>query len=162
LAHGTYGGQNGVLIYGTNVIEDVEVESIFNVKEINGTKVLYLESFWTKDGKTIQRVKTCFASFIGVCHLESKSYVGSDEIAELDKVEMELYPNPTHSNITISTKKLDSYLIRIYDLNGRLVMEETSNKRKKKLDVIKLPIGSYVAVVSSDGRIKAAKKFMKM
>jgi len=87
----------------------------------------------------------------------------------LEKHSIEAYPIPAHNYITIDTKissptRLD---IKLYDVIGRLVNEQTTNEYqdyKEKLDISNIASGIYILDIKaeSDGKInKRAIKFVK-
>ena len=85
-------------------------------------------------------------------------------IANLEKdATMHIYPNPTSDilNIIIDWEKPESCTITVYDITGRVCIIQNLEKAdhtQKKLDVSKLPAGSYyLKVANAQGQM--AKTF---
>lgn len=73
------------------------------------------------------------------------------------KLELSLYPNPAVNTLNIKLENEQIQLIEIYDINGRLVLEERSNNQQ--INVASLSNGTYVcAVQTSNGT--ATKRFI--
>lgn len=67
-----------------------------------------------------------------------------------------VYPNPAHSQVTISYPAEQITTLRLYSLNGKLVLTETmTNEAEKKLDISHLDAGIYTLVDSQ-------KRFFKL
>jgi hypothetical protein len=90
-------------------------------------------------------------------HIQSKAGVLSANATDAENIT--LYPNPATSEITIqATQKLAN--VRIYDLNGKLVLQydNDSNENKISLNLRALPSGVYyLKAISSAGFVKTFK-----
>jgi hypothetical protein len=73
-----------------------------------------------------------------------------------------MYPNPTQSHVTINLDyNADKARIKIFDITGRLLMEDwIRNSYTKLLDVSHYPSGIYFIEVS-EGNSKAVEKLIK-
>ena len=80
-------------------------------------------------------------------------------LAELQFAELEFYPNPVISNLTVRNgHRLDSYAL--YDLNGRLIVTEEVNALKLDVDVSTFETGVYILMLESGG-IRHTRRIVK-
>jgi hypothetical protein len=71
-------------------------------------------------------------------------------------VTLSVYPNPTTDFLNISTSdNIES--IKVFDMNGRLVISDTYNTSDVKLDVMFLTNGYYTVLVNDVKPIKFIK-----
>ena len=62
-----------------------------------------------------------------------------------------IFPNPAQNSITISSSTYDNVLITIYDLNGREIIKTSVSGIQYKIDVNKIPTGTYLMkIIGSD------------
>lgn len=75
---------------------------------------------------------------------------------------LSIYPNPVSSTATfnISLQENSSAQLRIYDITGRLMVEEVITKQAASIDMSPFPPGMYVCKVVQDGST-ATGKFIK-
>lgn len=101
----------------------------------------YRVTFETNDGVKIK------SEIISIAFLKTDDYV--------------FFPNPVEQNLTILSGSFDTYNLKLYNLMGQQVFEETANGAKQ-FDVSKLIGGLYIGVISKDGvvfkKIKIIKK----
>ena len=75
--------------------------------------------------------------------------------------EEQIYPNPANDKITITTPKSFTQ-IAIYDLNGKLVTQDSFNStRAKDIDLTNLPSGTYLISISYEDATVSTKTFIK-
>ena len=77
------------------------------------------------------------------------------EYDEITNDQLSVYPVPASSFIHIEMKDAGHYTAKIYDLNGRRVMnnEETTFDQYTKIDLSSLEPGTYLlGVTSADGK----------
>lgn len=73
-----------------------------------------------------------------------------------------LYPNPATELITVRKDFATSVSIHIFDLSGKeLIKYENLHGTEVKLDISRLPIGTYQMVLGADG-VRTTTKFMKI
>ncbi len=60
-----------------------------------------------------------------------------------------IYPNPTSNLVNLNLDKSDIYQIQLFNLNGRLVLEETINGSTTNFDLQLFPSGMYLLKVSN-------------
>lgn len=91
----------------------------------------------------------------------------STRITEDKRVEfstLELYPNPTKDQVTLSYTGLDnSHQISIFDLTGRLMqlIQPTLGRTETVVDMAKYPTGVYIVVVRKEGNLISQHKLIK-
>ena len=74
----------------------------------------------------------------------------------MSDVTFSVYPNPTTDFLNISTSdNIES--IKVFDMNGRLVISDTYNTSDVKLDVMFLTNGYYTVLVNDVKPIKFIK-----
>lgn len=75
--------------------------------------------------------------------------VGIEEL--INEIGFSVYPNPTTVNLTISIEDAEVELltISVFDLQGRMVINDNSSKTNSTLSLNKLPKGMYVLQVST-------------
>ena len=71
-----------------------------------------------------------------------------------------LFPNPAGSLLNVWVEGVEKKQIRVYDLMGKLVMQQASGKTLTQLNISKLPAGFYMVNVN-DGKEARAAKFIK-
>ena len=79
---------------------------------------------------------------------------------KLDGVALELYPNPTTGSIQVYVPDIDRInqgLIRVSDLNGRILIEEKVQQQELNLDLSSYPDGTYVLFLNINGKVNEWK-----
>ncbi len=91
----------------------------------------------------------------GCVHVEESIVVNSQlSIQEYD-FGVEIYPNPSQGEFTISVNNAATFEINVYDLSGRIVMPTiTSTSNVFKLDLTHNATGTYfIELVTEDGKM---------
>ena len=94
---------------------------------------------------------------------EDEAYIGVSRAKKQSNLDLIIAPNPiegSHLNLILKTEDpfLDSYLIRIYNINGQLVKETAYVQH---LDLSGFQSGIYfIQLLNSNGSIEANKKFI--
>lgn len=77
-------------------------------------------------------------------------------VEDLSDVTFSVFPNPTSDFLNVSTSdNIES--IKVFDMNGRLVLSDTYNTSSVKLDVMSLTNGFYTVLVNDVKPIKFIK-----
>ncbi|MDH2205715.1 T9SS type A sorting domain-containing protein [Empedobacter sp. GD03644] len=78
-------------------------------------------------------------------------------LKDLNKVEFNIYPNPTTDFVTLSSKeKIVSY--QVFDMSGRLLVETNKiDKKESKIDLSKYPKGVYLLNIKTDKKSYSQK-----
>jgi hypothetical protein len=63
--------------------------------------------------------------------------------------EVHLFPNPASNSITINTSEMLGESVKIYDVNGQLLFQQTVNSNSMSVDISALSSGLYFVQVSS-------------
>ena len=86
------------------------------------------------------------------------SLLGKDNLDTNGTFELQLYPNPVESVLTISNVDDTNATYRIVNLLGQVV--KTGNMNEKEISVSKLEAGMYI-FEANDGEKTTSKKFVK-
>ena len=82
------------------------------------------------------------------------------DFADLSNLEstdvFQIYPNPTNTNVTITSLSEDAQVIEVFSLEGQLLLQETFSK-KMNLDVSILSKGIYMVQVRSENKVSKQK-----
>ncbi len=76
-------------------------------------------------------------------------------------LEVNVFPNPAETVVTIDYDVSHEIVAAIYDLSGRKLSSQNLGYQRN-LDVESLPSGDYVVQISTDGDIVAIAKFVKL
>lgn len=77
--------------------------------------------------------------------------VGCNGLSLLEGIKFLIYPNPTSNEVNIESDGVNMDYIEIYDLAGKLILEENVNKKSVKVDVNSLSSGVYNLRIYSVG-----------
>lgn len=95
----------------------------------------------------------------GIFHFEANPN-SSASIAEVEDVQVAVYPNPFNNSLTYVAEEVIEF-ISIFDLNGRLLVEIAPNSSKAYLDTDKLNKGLYITRISLSNHQIVEKKLIK-
>lgn len=94
--------------------------------------------------------------------MNTPSYFAMDDFSavvlgiEENKLDLiEVYPNPTNSELNITT--VVNTMLQLFDMNGRLIKSEIANSSQINWDISDLDSGIYQLVSNRDGEIRQAK-----
>lgn len=74
-------------------------------------------------------------------------------------IEFSVYPNPTSNVLTISADGLDNFDVKMVDVLGKVVMQESATKTKK-IDVSNFKNGVYILSISGSGVATQTKRIV--
>jgi hypothetical protein len=88
-------------------------------------------------------------------------YVGSEE--KVMKEVFSIYPNPVQDILNVDLSEFDSgeYTVGIYDMNGKLWINEVSVAAQILLDISGLSNGQYLVSVLNSGKFIGSKVLLK-
>lgn len=75
-------------------------------------------------------------------------------ISDYEVIDATVYPNPTSSVLRLNTSKLFIEYIRLYDLDGRLVLIEEVQGSEFEIDISRFSAGSYILHFMTDHGLK--------
>ena len=81
---------------------------------------------------------------------ESTSGIGT---AEGDPWGVSVTPNPARSEITVAAVRAGNYTVALLDIDGRIVAESAVLGNAVRIDVSRLPAGTYIVAVGSGSRV---------
>ncbi len=76
---------------------------------------------------------------------------------EVNQQEISIYPNPASSFISLETEINNHYLIEIFSLDGKLILQEKQVGNSFRFNIEDLEIGMYFLKVSSDNYYQSSK-----
>lgn len=94
-------------------------------------------------------------------YLGSPNYACSEEFLSIDpnrQRSVNIYPNPANSNFNLEFENSADRKVAIYDMMGKMVSEINSNETLINVSVDELPNGTYLILVSQNGRTSMAGK----
>ena len=85
--------------------------------------------------------------------------VGVEEIAVIPNVEFSAYPNPCDNQLTLiqSNNQVDKVNLKMYDITGRVVMNDVYWSAKHTVDTSNLPSGIYTVQLEKKGQFHTVK-----
>lgn len=120
----------------------------------NSSKIFYnLGTNWSNtafSGSLMMRpvFKTAYDSFLSIN-------------SNKKELEVNLYPNPTSNNFTLEIEQDIDGLVEIYDIYGRLVMNDVFYGNRNQLEVNSLTEGNYICILKdNEGVILSQKKLL--
>ena len=89
--------------------------------------------------------------------------VGVEEIAVVPNVEFSAYPNPCDNQLTLiqSNNQVDKVNLKMYDITGRVVMNDVYWSSKHTVDTANLPSGIYTVQLERKGQFHTVKFIKK-
>ncbi|WP_378187427.1 zinc-dependent metalloprotease [Aquimarina sp. W85] len=150
--------QNVTILYSINGGKTFDIilkESTPN----DGSEVITLPNTATSMGRIM--VKAADNIFFNVNSTNfNVSESDEDDISELAKAGL-IYPNPTHEFLNLSSSLISQAKeIKVYDLNGKLLINSKINSSTEKLNIAHLEQGMYmISILTDDGKV--VHKFQK-
>lgn len=77
------------------------------------------------------------------------------------KAEISVYPNPVTDLLNLKSSKVNIISIEIYDINGKLIMNQMINANEKELNVSELVSGAYILRIKHDKGIESVRILKK-
>ncbi len=88
------------------------------------------------------------------------STVGIDEL-KIKNEELKIYPNPTNGIITIETANSSNILLKLTNVLGQLIKEETLKFEKQNINLVDLRNGIYFLQVYDNEKLIGTRKIVK-
>jgi hypothetical protein len=76
---------------------------------------------------------------------------------QFNATSFKIYPNPTSSFVTISTEQLDSFNLKIADLNGKVMMIKDYSGMENNVDISSFATGIYFFEIKSGNKSETIK-----
>lgn len=136
-------------------IDEYSDDSSFGTIYYEGEAYIYLKAGFRHPLATLSTIENSFTGLVSFgTYLD-----GTASITLNNELVFNLYPNPTSDFLTISTSGNTEFdKIEIIDLNGKVLVESTSNK----IDVSHLNVGMYMVVLTGKNQEAISKqKFLK-
>jgi hypothetical protein len=101
----------------------------------------------------------------GIQHEESSEFLSTAENTVESKIEMFIFPNPTTDFVTLNMEGLEyengpqSY--QLYDLQGRLLIQNTIKKTETQIDLNNLNASVYILRVYANNKVLKTFKILK-
>ncbi|HEB62260.1 MAG TPA: T9SS type A sorting domain-containing protein [Bacteroidetes bacterium] len=86
-------------------------------------------------------------------HLRLPEKVEITGTGDINNAEVKIYPNPTSGVLYIETPVENDYLLKLYDINGKLIKSQNINSGNYKLQLEHLNSGIYFIKISSKDRV---------
>jgi hypothetical protein len=102
----------------------------------------------------------------GICHLLyidglSLSGSGTSVGSKSKDQEMSPYPNPVHDFLSFKNERHDHFTFRLYNVAGKMVINEPDLSGRQELDLTSLEEGVYFYQIFSAGRLQHSGKVVK-
>jgi len=133
---------------------------IFNLKNPIGEGALLVGRVHTKGAFLIRT--DSLGCTLPNC-LDTNLHVSIEEIVSMQKQSLILYPNPVHNKLQIAINQQGKKVkqVMIYDINGRVILNQAFNEYLVDIDVSNYSKGVYIVKVKgTDGR-EWSRKFIK-
>lgn len=112
---------------------------------IQAAKILYGEC-------SVEHQNTIDAWYaVGIGNKNDCTFTAS--LSELNNDDLLIYPNPTTSTLNIELPTQLISPVRIYDVAGRLVLEQENNSISFQIDLMTLEKGTYSIVFEFEGGV---------
>lgn len=145
----------------TSLIPDQKVEyhaALFHSEPFVGVKAS-LPSLFLKASE----VKTMFNTNITPCQ-QSFSNIQQQDVTGLengDETSFLVYPNPFDNSLTIELSSIDATSVRIFDLQGKQVFQETIFDARNEIQLPQLTKGIYLIELSNTQGQSSTRKLIK-
>jgi hypothetical protein len=76
--------------------------------------------------------------------------LGFDDLILFQTGELALYPNPANNILNLVFEQENEYMVQVYDISGKLVLQKELNKGESQLAVSELKSGLYILRAQSN------------
>lgn len=88
-------------------------------------------------------------------------YDATTDIDEISNEVVSIYPNPSDGLVNINFDNSSSRILKIYDVNGKIILDRTIENSQNQLDLSGQPKGVYFISITSDGKEVSKKLILK-
>ena len=106
----------------------------------------------------LPKASNSFQTFAPSAQLMVVSHSG---VKDLEVNAVSVYPNPVKNLTTVQSQNSEIKTITVYDLNGKLVLQEKGQGLQKVLDLSNLTTGTYIIAVQTGSNIEKIKVLKK-
>lgn len=78
-------------------------------------------------------------------------------VADFSKESIKIYPNPANDHLYVDWNGTESFDVAVYDLQGKLLMEEKENHSQQPFSVLSLNNGVYLVKLKTDSYTQTTK-----
>lgn len=166
--NGNYQSLSGTSMAGPHVAGAVAL--IINANPALAGQVETIETILEQTARPIGAEENCGDVVDGVAPNNAYGFGRIDVLAavqaaqQLSKVEdissekwVSIYPNPIQSFVTFKAAKPHQSDLRIYDMQGKLLLNNKWSTPTLELDISHLPAGAYFYVVQNGGGLESGK-----
>lgn len=94
----------------------------------------------------------------GLFYYKGKIYdVGIDEPRQTNSSSLDVFPNPGNGKYTISTSNTGKAELKVFNLNGKLILQQDINSSETRVDLQNHPSGMYLFILQEKNTLKTAK-----
>ena len=112
---------------------------------------------WTKDGIEVSTDATF--TFIVTASEEYVAHFYFDDLVGENATTCQIFPNPFTSSLSITTENT-AQSVSVYDLNGRLLIQQSINELQFEIDLSQLTHGTYLLQIDYGNR-RSVHRIMK-
>lgn len=92
---------------------------------------------------------------------DSKIEEVNSSFEDLDKIQISVFPNPSKDHLNIQLEEAGTYVLSVFDLNGKLSKQERLNNVQNKVQLNDLEAGTYFIQITENGQTVHAQRFQK-
>lgn len=90
-------------------------------------------------------------SIMAECEKDNISIIPPSNTFSVELAGIQIYPNPTQGELAIETPYLkDKLMVTVFDLNGRLVRQQTITETLSRIDLTQVPAGMYLMKIQDE------------
>ena len=131
----------------SGLIAPYESLSAFNNLPANGEWILKIKDPYNGDGGTVNSFS------IDICYITNSLGIDSNSLTNTS-----VYPNPTKDNLNIDIPNaIGTSKLKLYDVQGRFVMETSTNSTHEVMNIGNLQSGVYMLSIENENN-KTVKK----
>lgn len=118
-------------------------------------------SFWVADMNSNGKLELYAGQDLGGIYRFEHDPASNVSVNELEESNLNIYPNPTNSMITLSSNEHQIERVRVINLQSQLVYAETTSSKKVSIDMSDYPAGIYFVSAEISNGQTVTKKVVK-